>query len=101
MRRPIRKQTRKMLATAVMRCSQKCSVPCLAEPRPRTLARGVRRLMSEQVLEGKATHRECGRPDYGGRDQRGDDAEPGQAVGRLGIEALAGVPDQVAHPAEH
>src|SRR5690349_901037 len=88
--------TRIRLETAVSRCFQKCSVPSLAEPRPRTLPRGVRKLISQHSSERQA--------DEPGRQRQrdgADDRQPREQVDLPDLEPAARVPDEMAQAAQH
>ena len=80
--------------------AQKCSVPSLAEPRPRTRASGVRMELLEFAI-GIPTAGVGRDPD---RDRQGDgEAERGQGE-QLALdrsEAAPGVPDEMADAAQH
>src|SRR5262245_66151656 len=82
------------LETAVRRCSQKCPEPDLAEPRPRTLASGVRKAILQPLLE------EDGGPDRQGQGSRAEDRQPREDVDLPDLQAPPRIPDQVAHGAE-
>src|SRR5262245_2839438 len=92
-----RKATRNRLETAVSRCSQKCPVPARAEPRPRTLARAVRRSSISQT----SPERQAAGPERNREADRADDGEPAECVDRTDLKPAARVPDQVADAAQH
>src|SRR5262245_7853431 len=90
----IRKITSGTLATAVTLCRQKVSVPLRAEPRPRTRLRAV--AMLDRPLEPIAH-----KPHQDRKRDRADDGRAGEDLDGDLVEALTGVPDEVADTAKH
>src|SRR5215469_4059975 len=80
----IRKDKRKMLATAVRRWRQKCSAPVFAEPRPRTRARGVR-----CAISNPPTEHEADRPDGERQCDGAQERQPGQHIDLPDLQASA------------
>src|SRR6266851_707499 len=78
-------------AMAVRRWAHQWPTPSLAEPRPRTRARGVLRSSMRASLD----QLEADDPRQDRGDQRDDDDGPAAAIGVLELEAVARVPEQV------
>src|ERR1700722_10583490 len=87
-----------MLAIAVKRCSQKSSVPLLAEPKPRTRPSGVRMLMFKDPSTHPRQRQDC--PQQDGRGDRADDVGAHQPFALVVFQPIAEVPDQIAKPAK-
>src|SRR5215471_12390085 len=77
-------------AMAVSRCAHQWPTPSLAEPSPRTRARGVLRSMPASLDQPEA---DDPRQDRG--EQRDDDDGPAAAIGVLQLETIACVPEQM------
>src|SRR5690606_27159238 len=92
---PTAKKVSGTSASEVSRTVQKCVVPSLAEPSPRTLRSGVR--MS--LMSASEPDQEYG-PGHGREQQRAGQCQPGeQRRGGL-LHADAGIPQEVAQPAQ-
>src|SRR5690242_4723550 len=92
--------------TAVTRWSHQCSTPCPEAPRPFTRASGVRMetrvsallsAMDPAPLEGD----EGDDPDRQRERDRADEGEAGHVDALLRLHAVAEIPHQVAHAAQH
>src|SRR5215470_2759422 len=95
-----------MLAIAVSRCRMKSSVPDLAEPKPRTRPSGVRMFVGRALMTGHSSPQSSHQvsaddPQDDRQDDRSDPAGTQHEFALGGAEAPAGVPDQVAHAAQH
>src|SRR5260370_12030918 len=78
-------------ARAWRRWARRGLTPSLAEPRPRTRARGVLRSSMRASLD----QLEADDPRQSRGDQRDDNDRPATAIGVLELEAVARVPEQV------
>src|SRR5215212_11000638 len=92
--------------TAVMRWIHQCSTPCPEAPRPFTRASGVRMetrvsALLSAMVRSPLERDEGDDPDRQRERDRADEGEAGHvdALGRL--HAVAEIPDQVAHAAQH
>src|SRR5690348_13259878 len=80
-----------MSAIAVSRCIHQWPTPSLAEPRPRTRARGV--LRSSIIATSHQPQADDPRQDRG--DQRDGNDDPAAAIGVLELEAVARIPEEM------
>src|SRR6185436_20284727 len=89
--------TRIRLEAAVSRCFQKCSVPSLAEPSPRTFPSGVRKLLISQP----SPEREADGPGRQCQRDGADDGQPREQVDLPDLEAAPRVPQEMPEAAQH
>src|SRR5919112_6038877 len=95
------------LDTAVMRWIHQCSTPCPAAPSPFTRASGVRMETRVSALLSAMDPVSCSErdkgdgPDQDRQDDRADEGEAGHVDPLRRLHAVAEVPDQMAHAAQH
>src|SRR5215212_9775620 len=96
-----------MFDTAVMRWIHQCSTPCPEAPRPFTRASGVRietrvsALLSAMDPVSRLERDEGDGPDQDRQDDRADEGEAGHVDPLRGLHAMAEIPYQVTHAAQH
>src|SRR5271165_2628854 len=90
-----------MLATAVSRWRQKCSVPEWAAPSPRTRESGVGYAWRGYRSQRTSHRQQAENPQQHGDRDRTDQIGCGEPFALNRSEAAAGVPDQMANAAQH
>src|SRR5205823_5636586 len=86
-------------------CRHQCSTPSLAEPSPTTRPKGVRRLWGSSIRPFPTGSTASSRAPLHGAGDEGDDGQrraardhrPSAGIGRRQVEAMAGVPDEMAN----